>query len=79
MRTSSKLIRIVVLASSLMLLTIYVVCSQYPGRMAAAKSQEKFMLPGSKSLTGPVFSTETLESEATEKGADADAVPAQKP
>lgn len=77
MKTTSKLFRIAVLASSLTLLTAYVIHSQSRGRNAVPQAEEKFMLPSSKALTQPVFSTRKVESNTV--AADPFAPPAQKP
>lgn len=77
MTRPSKLVRIAVLASSLTLLTVYMIHSQSRGRMAAPQTEKKFMLPSSKALTQPVFSTRKLESNPL--AADPFATPAQKP
>lgn len=77
MKTPSKLVRIGVLASSLTLLTVYVIHSQSIGRNAAPQAEEKFMLPSSKALTQPVFSTRKVESHPL--ASDPFATPAQKP
>ena len=77
MKTPSKFVRIAVLASSLTLLTAYVIHSQSKGRAAVPKTEEKFMLPGSKSLTQPIFSTREVESSSL--AADPFAPSTQKP
>lgn len=77
MTTPSKLVRIVVVASSLTLLTAYVIHSQSRGRIASPQTEEKFMLTSSKALTQPVFSTRKVESNTV--AADPFAPPAQKP
>lgn len=77
MKTPSKLVRIGVLASSLTLLTVYVIHSQSRGQIASPQAEEKFMLPSSKALTQPIFSTRKVESPSL--AADPFATPAQKP
>ena len=75
MKPSSKIVRVIGVMSSLTLLTVYVIHSQSRGRMEAPK-KEKFMLPSSKALTQPVFSTRKVESTTL---ADPFAPSAQKP
>jgi hypothetical protein len=77
MKTPSKLVRIGILVSSLTLLTSYVIYSQSRGRNAAPQAEEKFILPSSKALTQPVFSTRKVES--TTLATDPFAPPSQKP
>ncbi len=77
MKTRSKLVGALVLASSLTLLAVYVIYSQSRGRMVAPQTEEKFMLPSSKSLTQPIFSTRKVESNTLV--ADPFAPQAQKP
>ena len=77
MKPTSMIVRVIVVMSSLTLLTAYVIHSQSRGRNAAPQAEEKFMLPSSKALTQPVFSTRKVES--TTLAADPFAPPAQKP
>lgn len=64
MNTVSKPMRLAVLAFSLMLLAGYVSFSQSRGRDEAVKAKEEFMMPSSKVLTQPVFSTRKTHVEA---------------
>jgi hypothetical protein len=76
MKPSSKIVRVIGVISSLTLLTTYVIYSQSRGRNAAPQAEEKFMLPSSKALTQPVFSTRKVGSTTL---ADPFAPSAQKP
>jgi hypothetical protein len=77
MKPSSKIVRVIGVISSLTLLTTYVIYSQSRGRNAAPQAEEKFILPSSKALTQPVFSTRKVES--TTLATDPFAPPSQKP
>ncbi|MBN8417553.1 MAG: hypothetical protein J0L73_01410 [Verrucomicrobia bacterium] len=81
MKTRSKLVGALVLASSLTLLTVYVIHSQSRGRMATPQTEEKFMLPSSKAVTRPIFSIRKVESgpDTKEGAADPFAISAPKP
>jgi hypothetical protein len=70
MKNTSKLARTAVLVSSLTLLVGYVIYSQSRGRTAVQKTEKEFMLPSSKALTNPVFTT-----SKTRPSADADSAP----
>lgn len=63
MSIPGKFIRTAVLVSSLALLTGYVIYAQSKSRTAEQEARKEFMLPSSKALTRPVFSTSKTEAK----------------
>jgi len=63
MRTPAKFIRIGVLVLSLALLAGYVIYAQSKSRTVEQEARKEFMLPSSKALTRPVFSTSKTDAK----------------